>query len=170
MCTPWLYKGRTGMDLPRVCWRRRGNLDVTSTACRKRGNGGRQSFLLQGRVFCSGQEETEGRKGLHGVELAGKESICRTSVYTHRLSDDGGNPGYAELESGRTRLPAEVLKPTTMSLSGTFIIYLSMCGEREKSPNSGKMRPSKSSVRSRIALTATTTEGIRLLPTPAKYC
>ena len=36
------------MDMPSVCWRRRGNLDVTSSACRKRGDQGRQSFLLQG--------------------------------------------------------------------------------------------------------------------------
>ena len=76
------------MDLPRVCWRRRGNLDVTSTACRKRGNRGRQSFLLQGRVFCSGQEETEGRQGLHGVGLAVKESICCKSVYAHQMVDE----------------------------------------------------------------------------------
>ena len=64
-------------------------------------------------------------------------------------------------------LPAEVLNSTTLSLSGTFIIYLPICGEREKSPNSGKMRPSKSSTKRRIALTATTTEGFRLLPTQA---
>ena len=31
------------------------------------------------------------------------------------------------------------------------------------------MRPSKSSIKRRIALTATTTEGFRLLPTQAKY-
>ena len=46
----------------------------------------------------------------------------------------------------------------------------SVIGAREKSPNSGKMRPSKSSIKGRIALTATTTEGFRLLPTQAKYC
>ena len=37
------------------------------------------------RVFCSGQEETEGRQGLYGVGLAVKESTCRKSVYTHQL-------------------------------------------------------------------------------------
>ena len=62
-------------------------------------------------------------------------------------------------------LPAEVL-----SLSGTSIIYLSMCEAREKSPNNGKMRPSTSSIKRRIALTAISTEGFRLLPTQAKYC
>ena len=41
-----------------------------------------------------------------------------------------------------------------------------MCGEREKSLKSGKMRPSKSSTKRRIALTSTT-EGFRLLPTQA---
>ena len=40
------------------------------------------------RVFCSGQEETEGRQGLYGVGLAVKESICRKSVYTHQLTND----------------------------------------------------------------------------------
>ena len=71
---------------------------------------------------------------------------------------------------GPDSFPAQVLSSTTLSLSGTFIIYLSMCGEREKFPNSGKMRPSNSSIKRRIALTATTTEGFRLLPTQAKYC
>ena len=67
---------------------------------------GETEFSAAGyRVFCSGQEETEGRQGLYGVGLAVKESICRKSVYTHQLIDYGGNPGYAELESGRTRLP-----------------------------------------------------------------
>ena len=37
------------------------------------------------RVFCSGQEETEGRQGLYRVGLAVKQSICRKSVYTHQL-------------------------------------------------------------------------------------
>ena len=43
-----------------------------------------------------------------------------------------------------------------------------MCGAREKSPNSGKMRPSKSSKKRMTALTATTTEEFLLLPTQAK--
>ena len=71
---------------------------------------------------------------------------------------------------GPDSFPAQVLSSTTLSLSGTFIIYLSMCGEREKFPNSGKMRPSNSSIKRRVALTATTTEGFRLLPNQAKYC
>ena len=39
-------------------------------------------------MFCSGQEETEGRQELYGVGLAVKESICRKSVYTHQLIDE----------------------------------------------------------------------------------
>ena len=35
------------LDMPTVCWRRRGNLDVTSSACSKRRDRERQSFLLQ---------------------------------------------------------------------------------------------------------------------------
>ena len=77
------------MDMPSVCWRRRGNLDVTSSACRKRGDRGRQEFSAAGyRVFRSGQEETEGRQGLFGVGLAVKESMRRKSVYTHQLIDE----------------------------------------------------------------------------------
>ena len=72
-----------------MCWRRRGNLDVTSSACRKRGDRGRQEFSAAGyRVLCSEQEETEGRQGLYGVGLAVKDSICRKSVCTHQLIDE----------------------------------------------------------------------------------
>ena len=63
---------------------------------------------------------------------------------------------------GPDSLPAEVL--STLSLSGNFIIYSSTCGEREASPSSRKMRPSKSSIKRRIALTATTTEGFAFCP------
>ena len=40
------------------------------------------------RVFFSGQEETEGRQGLHGLGLAIRETICCTSVYIHQLIDE----------------------------------------------------------------------------------
>ena len=70
---------------------------------------------------------------------------------------------------GPDSIPAEALKLDHLDFSGSFKIYLSMCGEREKSPNSGRMRPSTSSVKRRIALTATTTKGFRLLPTQTKY-
>ena len=69
------------MDMPSVCWRRRGNLDMTSLASRKRGDGGRQSFLLQG----TGSFALDKK---NGVGLAVKESICRKSVYTHQLVDE----------------------------------------------------------------------------------
>ena len=49
---------------------------------------GKTEFSAAGyRVFCSGQEETEGRQGLYRVGLAVKQSICRKSVYTHQLID-----------------------------------------------------------------------------------
>ena len=44
---------------------------------------GKTEFSAAGyRVFCSGQEETEGRQELYGVGLAVMESICRKSVHT----------------------------------------------------------------------------------------
>ena len=50
---------------------------------------GKTDFSAAGyRVFCSGQDDTEGRQGLYGVGLAVKETICRKSVYTHQLIDE----------------------------------------------------------------------------------
>ena len=50
---------------------------------------GKTEFSTAGyQVFCSGQEETEGRQGLHGLGLAIRETICRKSVYTHQLIDE----------------------------------------------------------------------------------
>ena len=50
---------------------------------------GKAEFSAAGyRVFCSVQEETEGRQGLYEVGLAVKESTCRKSVYTHQLIDE----------------------------------------------------------------------------------
>ena len=53
-----------------------------------RRSGKTESSAAEYRVFCSGQEETEGRQGLYGVRLAVKESICRKSVYTNQLIDE----------------------------------------------------------------------------------
>ena len=46
---------------------------------------GKTEFSAAGyRVFCSGQEETDGRQGLLGDFLAVKETICRKYVYTRQ--------------------------------------------------------------------------------------
>ena len=77
------------MGTPSACWRRPDNLTVVSSACRKQGELGKQiSFASKYRVFCSGQEETEIRHGLYGAGLAVRETICRTYVYTHRLTHE----------------------------------------------------------------------------------
>ena len=77
------------MDMPSVCWRRRGSLDVTSSACRKRGDRGRQTFLLQGTGSSAlRKKKRKAGKNLYGVGLAVKESICLKSVYTHQLFDE----------------------------------------------------------------------------------
>ena len=78
-------KGKSGYGHASVCWRRRGNFIGLQETRRS----GKTDLSAVGyRVFCSGQEETEGRQGLYGVGLAVKESICRKSVYTHQLIDE----------------------------------------------------------------------------------
>ena len=64
-----------------VYWRRASSSAVTPLASRKLGAAGYH-------VFCSGQEKTAARQGLHGVGLAVKESLCSTSAYTHQFIDE----------------------------------------------------------------------------------
>ena len=52
------------------------------------GRAGKTMFsTAEYRGFYSGQE-TDGRQGLHGVGLATRETLCRKSVYTHKLIDE----------------------------------------------------------------------------------
>ena len=50
---------------------------------------GESEFSAAGyEVFWSGQEETDDGQGLYGIGLVVKETICRKSVYCHRLIDE----------------------------------------------------------------------------------
>ena len=53
-----------------ACWRSVNNLAVTLSAYEETRRPGRILFSTAGyRVLCRGQEESEGKKGLHEVEL-----------------------------------------------------------------------------------------------------
>ena len=69
---------------------------------------------------------------------------------------------------GPDSLPAEVLKLDHPEFIRHFHGLLVNVWKRETSPSSGNMPPSKSSIKRRMILTATTTEGFRSLPAKAK--
>ena len=61
---------------------------MTSSSCRKRGDRGRQGFLLHGTGSSAlGKKRRKAGKDCT-VGLAVKEPICRKSVYTHQLIDE----------------------------------------------------------------------------------
>ena len=82
-------KGKNGYGHPECVLAKAPQLGCDFIGLQETRRSGKTEFSAAGyRVFCSGQEETEGTQGLYGVGLAAKESICRKSVYTHQLIDE----------------------------------------------------------------------------------
>ena len=82
-------KGKNGHGYVGCVLAKARQLGCDFTGLQETRRSGKAEFSAAGyRVFCSEQEETEGRQGLYGVELAVKESICRKSVYAHPLIDE----------------------------------------------------------------------------------
>ena len=77
------------MGTPSACWRRPDNLAVTSSACRKQGELGKQSFLQQDTEFSAlAKKDRKAGKDCTGVGSGVRETICRKSVDVHQLVDE----------------------------------------------------------------------------------
>ena len=101
------------MDMPSVLAKAR-QLGCDFIGLQETRRSGKTELSAAGyRVFCSGQEETEGRERLYGVALTVKESTCRKSVYTRRLVDERLTSMRFELTDECTAVNLVVAYPPT---------------------------------------------------------
>ena len=82
-------QGKNGYGYAECVLAKAGQLDCGFIGLQEKRSSGTTEFSATGyRVFCSSQEETEGRQRLYGVGLAVKRSMCRMFLFTYQLIDE----------------------------------------------------------------------------------
>ena len=100
------------------------NLAVTSSSCRKQEEMGKQSFLWQDTEFSAlAKRNGNQEKGLYGVGLAVRETVCRKSLYIHQLIDGRHISMHPELAGESVAISLVVAYASTEANPNTQLKY-----------------------------------------------